>query len=118
MAIAHASSGQLVDVQPLADKLSDTRTFALFKSQELEVMRLVVPAGKSVPVHQVRGEITVQCLEGEIEFSSAGATQRMKAGQLLWLAGGVPHGLTALRDASLLVTLVMPGRDTPTEYPD
>ena len=105
MAIPHAASGQLIDVQPLAGKLCEGRTVALFKSEELEVMRLIVPAGKTVPSHQVKGEITVQCLEGEVAFTANGQTQPMKAGQLLWLAGGVPHGLTAVQDASLLVTL-------------
>lgn len=105
MAIPHAASGQLIDVQPLAGKLLEARTVALFKSEELEVMRLIVPAGKSVPSHQVKGEITVQCLEGEVAFTAEGKTQQMKAGQLLWLAGSVEHGLTAVRDASLLVTL-------------
>ena len=105
MAIPHAASGQVIDIQPLAGQLLDARTVALFKSDELEVMRLIVPAGKTVPSHQVKGEITVQCLEGEVAFTAGGQTQTMKAGQLLWLAGGVPHGLTAVRDASLLVTL-------------
>jgi quercetin dioxygenase-like cupin family protein len=71
MAIPHAASGQLIDVQPLAGKLSEGRTVALFKSEELEVMRLIVPAGKTVPSHQVKGEITVQCLEGEVAFTAA-----------------------------------------------
>lgn len=107
MAISHAASGQLIDVHPLAAKLGEARTLALFKTDGLEVMRLVVPAHKTVPSHQVKGEITVQCLEGEIDFTAAGQTQRMKAGQLLYLAGGVEHSLKALQDSSLLVTLVL-----------
>ena len=107
MAISHAASGQLLDVHSLADQFSETRTFALFKTDQLEVMRLVVPAHKTVPMHQVKGEITVQCLEGEVEFTADGKTQRMKAGQLIWLAGGVEHGLTAVQDSSLLATLVL-----------
>ena len=107
MAIEHAASGQLIDIQPLASRLAESRTTALFKTDELEVMRLVLPGGKSMPLHSVKGEITVQCLEGEVEFSAAGHTQRMRAGQLLWLTGGVEHGLTALQDASLLVTIVL-----------
>ncbi|MEO7400607.1 MAG: cupin domain-containing protein [Polaromonas sp.] len=107
MAIAHAASGQLIDLYPLVDKLTETRTVALFKSHELEVMRLIVPAGKTVPSHQVKGEITVQCLEGECEFTAGEQTQLMKAGQLLYLAGGVEHGLTAVRDSSLLVTFAL-----------
>ncbi len=107
MAIAHATSGQLIDVHPLADKLPEVRTAALFKTGSLEVMRLVVLAGKTVPSHQVKGDITVQCLEGEVDFTASGHTQRMRAGQLVYLAGGVAHGLTAVHDASLLVTIVL-----------
>ncbi|MCJ7798178.1 MAG: cupin domain-containing protein [Polaromonas sp.] len=107
MAISHAASGQLVDVQPLADQLTEARTTALFKTDTLEVMRLVLPAHKTMPAHQVRGDITIHCLEGEIDLTAHGQTQRMTAGQLLWLAGGVDHALTARQDASLLVTLVL-----------
>ncbi len=107
MALPHAASGQLVEVQPLADPLTEARTTALFKTGMLEVMRVVLPAHKTMPAHQVRGDITIHCLEGEIELTAHGRTQRMKAGQLMWLAGGVDHALTARQDASLLVTLVL-----------
>ena len=107
MAIEHAAPGQVIDVQPLAGKLSEARKAALFKTDALEVMRLIVPAHKTVPSHQVKGEVTVQCLEGEVDFTADGQTQRLKAGQLLWLEGGVAHGLTAVQDASLLVTITL-----------
>ena len=107
MAIAHAAPGQLVDVQPLGSQLSEARTSALFKTDELEVMRVVLPAGKTVPAHKVRCEITIHCLEGEVELMAGGQTQRMKAGQLVWLEGSVDHALKAIQDASLLVTIVL-----------
>lgn len=107
MAIAHAASGQIVDVQPLAERLSEARTVALFKTEGLEVMRVVMPARKTMPSHRVRGEITIHCLEGEIDFSMDGQSQRLKAGELVWLEGNVDHALTAVRDSSLLVTIVL-----------
>jgi quercetin dioxygenase-like cupin family protein len=96
MAIPHAASGQVIDIQPLAGQLQETRTVALFKSDELEVMRLILPAGKTVPPHHVKGELTVQCLEGEVAFTAATAPS-MKAGQLLWLEGGVEYSVTAVQ---------------------
>lgn len=107
MAITHAAPGQIVDVQALGEGLADARTVALFKTDELEVMRLVMPAHKTMPSHSVKGEITIHCLEGEVELSLDGQKQRMKAGQLVWLEGSVAHGLTALRDSSLLLTIVL-----------
>ena len=107
MAIPHAASGQVVDILSGGCHLPSARTFALFKSAELEVMRLVLPAGKSFPPHVVAGEITVQCLEGSIEFSSQGRCQVLHPGQLLHLSGGIEHGLVALEDASVLLTIVL-----------
>ena len=107
MAIAHAAPGQLVDVQPLGNKLCESRNVALFKTGELEVMRLVMPAGKTMPSHWVKGEVTIHCLEGEVGLTAGRQTRQMKAGQLVWLEGGVDHALTAVQDSSLLLTIVL-----------
>lgn len=107
MAITHAASGQIVDVQALGDQLGEARNVALFKTADLEVIRLVMPAGKNMPSHAVKGEITIHCLEGEIDLVADGQTRRMKAGQLVWLEGNVEHALSALQDSSLLLTIVL-----------
>jgi len=105
MALSHAALGQAVDL--LGSTVPSAQTLVLFKSRQLEVMRLVLPAGKAIPSHQVAGEITVQFLEGSFEFTAEGLTQVMRAGQLLHLAGGAEHGLVALEDACALVTIVL-----------
>ena len=53
MAIAHAISGEVLDL--LAPGQPDTadKTIAIFKAPDLEVMRLVLPAGKRMPDHSV-----------------------------------------------------------------
>ena len=107
MAISHAASGQIVDVQAPAQAFPEARNVALFKTDELEVMRLVMPAHKTMPSHRVKGEITIHCLEGEIDLHLTGKTLRLKAGQLVWLEGNADHALTALLDSLLLVTLVL-----------
>mgnify|MGYP006195636767 CR=1 FL=1 len=68
---------------------------------------LRLPLGKAMPMHQVAGEITVQCLEGVIDFETPEGVQRLQTGQLLFLRGGVPHSLLAVEDASVLVTIVL-----------
>ncbi len=107
MAIPHASSGQAVDVGPLGARLGQEVTVALFKAQDLEVMRLVLMAGKGLPPHRVPGEITIQCVEGALEVSADGQSHVLHAGQLLYLAGGVTHGVLALQDCSALVTVAL-----------
>lgn len=107
MAIPHAASGQVVDIVSVGGALPSTKSFALFKSSQLEVIRVVLPEGKTFPAHSVPGEITMQCLEGNVEVTAEGQVQTLAAGQLMYLAGGVEHGLVALQDALVLVTIVL-----------
>lgn len=112
MALPHASSGQLVDIRPLGSQLSSSPSRAILKTSGVELMRMVLVAGKTVPEHRVPGECTIQCLEGKVELTSHGQTQLMQTGDLVYFAGGVVHALHAVEDASLLVTILMrPGED-------
>jgi quercetin dioxygenase-like cupin family protein len=109
MAIHHASSGELIDVRPLQDKLKSTATKALFKSNHLEVSRTILLAGNDVPPHQVAGEMTIQCIEGQLELAAAGTTQALRPGDLICLAGGEQHALKAIEDSSVLITMLLHG---------
>jgi quercetin dioxygenase-like cupin family protein len=112
MAIPHAQPGEVIDVRPLGPALADATTTALVKTQSLEVIRLVIPRGKEIPTHTTRGEITVQCVEGQVAFTTGGVTQELGAGQLLYLRGQQPHSVRGIEHASLLVTITFP-RDSP-----
>lgn len=109
MAIPHAGSGDVIDVTPLGEGLRQAITTTLVKSDQLEVIRLVLPAGKGIAEHRAPGEITVQCLEGTIEFQAHGGPRTLQAGQMLYLAGGEPHALKAVADASVLLTILLKG---------
>lgn len=107
MALPHGVSGQPLDVEPLGSALSTARSAALFKSRDLEVMRLVLLTGKSLPPHQVAGDITIHCLEGTLHVEMGDAALVLRAGQLVFLTGGVVHAVTAVTDASALVTIAL-----------
>jgi len=107
MAIPHASSGQVVEILSRDGSLPSEQSYVVFKSEQLEVMRLVLPAGKAFPPHRVAGEITVQCLSGTLELNVDGTRQVLRSGQLMFLRGGVQHGLVGIEDAIALVTIVL-----------
>src|SRR5262245_22010664 len=107
MAIPHAQPGEPIALAPLGSAITSTKTATLAKTSALELIRLVLPAGKVIPEHKVAGELTFQCLEGEIELSAHGKTQLLSAGMLLWLSGSEPHAVHAVNDASALVTIVL-----------
>ncbi len=105
MSIPHAKPGDVIDVRPLGDKLGETKTYTLFKSDDIEVIRLILPAGKIIPEHKAPGAITVQCIEGEVDFTACGRTETLAGGQMLYLKTAEPHALQARQDSSVLVTI-------------
>ncbi|QDT92643.1 cupin domain-containing protein [Gimesia algae] len=107
MSIPHSQPGELVNVQPLGDALTSQKTYTISKTDDLELIRLILPAGKIIPTHRTPGQITVQCIEGQVLFSTMGQELNLEAGQLLFLLPGVPHSVQAVTDSSLLLTLVL-----------
>ncbi|MEO9215573.1 MAG: cupin domain-containing protein [Rhodanobacter sp.] len=106
MALHHAASGEIVDVRPLGEKLKQEVPVTLVKTPLLQVFRYVLLKGNEFAEHKVPDGITIQCLEGVVEFTSHGRTQILRAGELVYLAGEVPHALKGVEDASVLVTIV------------
>lgn len=107
MAIPHATFGQSIEVRPLGPRLRSEKSTALFKSEQLEAIRLVLRAGSSLPPHSVAGEITIQCIEGRIDVTANSQSHLLEAGQMLFLPRSASHGVVALEDSSALVTIVL-----------
>lgn len=107
MAIQHAQPGEVVDVRPLGSALAETKTRTLFKTENVEAVRIVMPASKEISEHEAPGEIIVQCLEGKIAFTALGKTEELEAGQLLYLAAEEPHSVRCIDDASFLLTILL-----------
>jgi quercetin dioxygenase-like cupin family protein len=108
MAIPHAKPGEVVDVRPLGSALASAQTKTLVRAEQVEVIRLVVQAGKQIEEHQAKGEIVVQALEGKVAFTAFGKTQNLEAGSLLYLPMGEPHSVRGIESASLLLTILLP----------
>ena len=107
MALTHAQALEVVDIRPLGATLGDAVSTSLLKTDHLQLMRLVLSAGRSVPQHHVAGELTLQCLEGEVTVSVASRSIALSAGQLVLLPAGEPYSVQARSDASLLVTVLL-----------
>jgi len=107
MAIRHIQPGEVVAVRPLGSALNDTKPLTLFKTEHVEVVRMVMPAGKGITEHKAPGEIIVQCIEGRIAFTALGKTDELEAGELLYLAAKEPHSVKCIEDASFLLTILL-----------
>ena len=104
MALPHARSGQVVPLPALESGLTERSGFALVKSDRFEAMRLNIPAGTTVPAHQLSGYLTLYCLEGRLSLAPVEA--ELGAGDWVYLDRGTSHGITAIEDASLLLTII------------
>lgn len=107
MSLPHAASGDLINIAPLGERFDGAVSHAFLKTAHLELMRLVLPAGKSMPEHWVEGEVTLQCLEGAFELDAHGKKQMVQTGQLVYLGPRVPHALVARENTSVLMTVLL-----------
>jgi len=109
MALHHATSGEVVDLNGFGNDLPDTQTRALVKSDSFEAIQLVLRAGDQLPAHQVAGRFTLLCLKGRVKMGLAHGGVELSAGQWVYFDGGVRHSVDALEDSSLLLTIVFGG---------
>lgn len=103
---------------PLGKTIETATSAMLLKSDGLELIRLVVPAGKEIPPHRAPGEITVQCIEGLVAFEHDGHVIELRPGDLLHLCPQESHALKGLVDSSVLVTRLRPrATEMPETFP-
>jgi quercetin dioxygenase-like cupin family protein len=105
MALPHAGSGERIDL--LLDHGGEVHSIALAKTAQLELIRLRLQKGKTMPTHQVAGEMTLHCLQGEIVCEAHGRGTVLRAGQMVYLAGAEPHALQANQDSLALLTILL-----------
>lgn len=108
MALKHASFMDVIDLHPEPEEPAATGSVSLLKQHNLQLMRLVLAAGHSLPQHSVSGDITIQCLSGELSVETPEHSVTLRSGQLVAVEGSTPHAVHAQSDATLLLTLILP----------
>ncbi|MBK6617841.1 MAG: cupin domain-containing protein [Nitrosomonas sp.] len=106
MATHHASPAEIVDLETWAQDMPNEQTKVIVKTDEMELARLVILAGKEFPTHKVSGPIIVHCINGKIEFTAMGEIQVLMPGQLLHLMPDEPHSVKAVEDSVVLLTII------------
>lgn len=107
MSTPHLQPGEVAQV---LDAAQSARAQALFKGVDLEVMRLVLPAGATLPGHAAPGEATLLCLQGWLTVGLAEGARDLAAGQMLYLGRAMHHDVTARVDSVVLVTMALPAQ--------
>lgn len=107
MALPHAQLLDVINVSPLGPNLKEAVSTSLIKTDRLQLLHLVLPAHKDMPEHHVDQQITIHCLEGEVEVAWPGGVRQLRPGNIVVLPGKERHSLRARTDCAVLVTLLL-----------
>ena len=86
---------------------SDRNSMTIFKSDILTIVLLGLHQNAEMKTHQANGVISVQVLEGRINFTTEEETVSLEKGQMIALHENIPHSVMALEETLFLLTLVM-----------
>ncbi len=77
----------------------------LFETETTKEIRILFKQGQFIKKHQTPYPITVEIVDGKIDFGVADKIFHLEKGDLVALDGGVPHNLNAKSDSIVRLTL-------------
>jgi quercetin dioxygenase-like cupin family protein len=77
----------------------------LLKNGPLRATLVSIAPGGHIPEHHADGPITVQPLEGRVQFTALGKVREIGPGQLLSVGTGVRHAVASASGATFLLTV-------------
>lgn len=86
---------------------SDRNSITIFKSETMTIVLVGLRENAELKPHKANGVISVQVLEGEIEFTAKQQSTRIKKGQMIALQEDITHSVKGLTESFFLLTLVM-----------
>ncbi len=88
-------------------KEGDKSSIVLFKSETMRIVLIGLHENAELTPHKASGVISVQALEGKINFYAGEQESIMEKGQMIALQENVVHGVKALKESFFLLTLAI-----------
>lgn len=89
-------------------KNNDKHSITIVKTEGMRIVMIALKPGAELKTHTAPGAISVQVLEGKIQFNTENASIELYKGQLLTLQLGLAHSVTASLESIFLLTISMP----------
>ncbi len=102
----HIKSGEVVNLETLRDEMDVDTSYALVKTEDMEVIRMSVHKGKTTDENSIEGEMSVQCLKGDILFMVDDKACKLTAGDWMYLQKRQNFSYSVKEDTILLVTIL------------
>ncbi len=84
---------------------SDRNAMTVYKTNGMRIVLIALHEDAVLKKHSADGIISVQVLEGEINFSTDDQSVVIGKGQMIALHKGLPHSVKAIKEAVFLLTL-------------
>ena len=81
------------------------RQTTLYKHGGATIALFLFDAGGRMAEHRTNGTVTIHALDGRLRVAAGGEAHELTAGQLVALAPGVPHDVTAVEPSRMLLTV-------------
>lgn len=86
---------------------SDRNSMTLFKSETMRIVLVGLHENAELKPHKANGVISVQVLEGKIEFIVEQQNTNLEKGQMVALQENIIHSVRAVTESFFLLTLAM-----------
>lgn len=86
---------------------NDRNSVTIFKSETMRIVLMGLHENAVLKAHKANGVISVQVLEGKVNFETEAKTVSIEKGQMIALEENIVHSVTALKESFFLLTLAM-----------
>ncbi|MGB3344455.1 MAG: cupin domain-containing protein [Aequorivita sp.] len=84
---------------------SDRNAITVFKTNGMCIVLIALHKEAIMTEHTAENVISVQVLEGEVNFKTDMESKLLKAGDMIVLHEGLPHSVEAIKESVFLLTL-------------
>lgn len=84
---------------------SDRNAITVFKTNGLRIVLIALHEEAVMQEHVTDGILSLQVLEGEINFSTDNESKRLRLGEMVTLHAGLAHTVKAIKESVFLLTL-------------
>jgi quercetin dioxygenase-like cupin family protein len=87
---------------------NDRNARTVYKTDGMSIVLVALHEDAVMARHTADGIISVQVLEGKINFITDGQSVELEKGQMIALHKGEPHSVAAIKESVFLLTLAAP----------
>lgn len=89
-------------------KTGDRNAITVFKTDGMRIVLVALHNGATMAEHSADGILSIQVLEGQIDFQVNGKHCTLAEGQMICLHPEIPHAVIAHEESIFLLTLASP----------